>query len=246
MSVVAIIPARYDSVRFPGKVLVRATGKYLIQHTFEQVSLSATLDEVLVATDDQRVKEAVESFGGRAEMTSKTHPSGTDRIAEVAKKLDAEIIVNVQGDEPEIKASSLDALVSALRQDREASLSTIAARFEHRGDVLDPNRVKVVLDRYHRGIYFSRLPIPFGRDLPDNLTEPERYFRHLGVYAYRRDFLVQFAGWDPTPLEQLEKLEQLRALEHGHKIAVALVEYHGIGIDTPSDYEEFVRRQRAG
>jgi 3-deoxy-manno-octulosonate cytidylyltransferase (CMP-KDO synthetase) len=153
-----------------------------------------------------------------------------------------ETVVNVQGDEPDITAEVLDRMIKRLHDDDEAAMSTLATHFAHRGEVLDPNKVKVVLDGDGRAIYFSRHAIPFGRDLTDNLAELESYLWHLGVYAYRRDFLLEFASWPPTPLEKTEKLEQLRALEHGRKIAVEVVDYRGCGIDTPDEYEEFVRK----
>jgi 3-deoxy-manno-octulosonate cytidylyltransferase (CMP-KDO synthetase) len=244
MNAVAIIPARYASTRFPGKPLLRETGKYLIQHVYEQVSRARSLAEVIVATDDERIAEAVRSFHGRVVMTRSDHPSGTDRVAEVACGLDAEIIVNVQGDEPEIEPGNIDKLVSLLAGDTAVQIGTLACPFPSAADPTDPNAVKVVLDSRGRALYFSRSLIPYPRDTAGRPTVPAHWLLHLGIYAYRRAFLLELAKLPPTPLEQREKLEQLRTLENGHAIAVGIVEKAAIGIDTPEDYAVFVRRAR--
>jgi len=237
-AVVAILPARYSSTRLPGKPLLRETGKYLIQHVHEQVRKCARVDRVIVATDDERILEAVRSFGGEAVMTSPHHPSGTDRAAEVARSLDCEKILNVQGDEPEVDPGHLDMLIDLLDG---AEMATLAAPFERPEEALLPQRVKVVIDRHHNALYFSRSRIPHpGPDGPPPLL-------HLGLYGYTRDFLLHFVALDRTPLEQAERLEQLRALEHGYKIKVGLVgKASPGGIDTPEDYAAFVRRRREG
>jgi 3-deoxy-manno-octulosonate cytidylyltransferase (CMP-KDO synthetase) len=243
---VAIIPARYASTRFPGKPLANETGKYLIQHVCEQVARARSIAETIVATDDQRIAEAVQSFGGRAAMTRPEHPSGTDRVAEVAESLEADVIVNVQGDEPEIEPANIDKLVSLLADDPSVQMGTLACPFPAGADPADPNAVKVVLDRRGRALYFSRSLIPYPQDHagpPGATGDPSRWLLHLGIYAYRRAFLLELAQLPPTPLEQRERLEQLRPLEHGHPLAVAIVEKATLGIDTPEDYAAFVQRR---
>lgn len=248
MKAVAILPARYASTRFPGKPLVNQTGKYLIQHVYEQVAKARSLDSVVVATDDERIFAAVRSFGGHAAMTRADHPSGTDRVAEVAAGLDADIIVNVQGDEPEIEPANIDKLVTLLINDPQTPMGTLACPFPPEGHPADPNAVKVVINHHGRAMYFSRALIPFPRDTagqpqPSTSTAAP-WLLHIGIYAYRRDFLLRLATLPPTALEQIEKLEQLRVLEHGHGINVAVVEKSAIGIDTPEDYAAFVQRFR--
>lgn len=245
MQAVAIIPARYASTRFPGKPLAKETGKYLIQHVYEQVAQAKRVSAVIVATDDERIAEAVRSFGGRVAMTRSDHPSGTDRVAEVASGLTAEIIVNVQGDEPEIEPDCIDALVSLLAGDGDAAMATLACRFPSDAEPTGPDAVKVVLDQRGRALYFSRSLVPYPRETGGRVDAPGDWLLHLGIYAYRRSFLLELAKLPPTPLEQREKLEQLRVLEHGHPIAVGLVKKASVGIDTPRDYAAFVRRVRA-
>ena len=244
MNAAAVIPARYASTRFPGKPLANETGKYLIQHVYEQVSRARSIAQVIVATDDERIRRAVQSFGGRAVMTRADHPSGTDRVAEVAAGLDAEIIVNVQGDEPEIEPGNIDQLVRLLADDAEVVIGTLACPFPAGADPRDPNAVKVVLDGRGRALYFSRALVPYPRDSGGVPTAGGPWLLHLGIYAYRRDFLLRLAKLPPTPLEQVEKLEQLRALENGYAIAIAVVERSAVGIDTPADYAAFVERMR--
>lgn len=244
MSVLAVIPARYASTRFPGKPLADRTGKPLIQHVVEQVRQAQCVGRIIVATDDRRIFDAVVDFGGEAMMTSQ-HPNGTSRIAEVVATLgDAvardDIIVNVQGDEPQIEPAVIDELVAALRADAGAPMATLASPFASDEDPSDPNIVKLVVAESNgrcRALYFSRSLIPFDRD-GRRIIAP---LKHPGLYAYRRDFLLKYVTLAPTPLEQTEQLEQLRALEHGHPIAVAktMVRHHGI--DTPQQYEAFVR-----
>lgn len=241
----AVIPARYGSTRFEGKPLADILGKPMIQHVYEGVRQSKLIDEVIVATDDQRIIEAVKSFGGKAVMTSPTHFTGTDRVAEVAKKLRSEIIVNVQGDEPLIKGDIIDKAIRPLLADDTLQLSTLMTRIEEVRDWLNPHIVKVVADQKDFALYFSRSPIPFPRELQIGRLEsnpfgtnrplPKRVFKHLGVYVFRRKFLLQFSKMKPTPLEKLEKLEQLRALENGHRIQVTPVDYEPICVDTPED-----------
>ena len=244
MKAVAIIPARYASSRLPGKPLLKETGKFLIQHVYEQAARASTIARVIVATDDERIFEAVNSFGGEAAMTRADHVSGTDRVAEVARGLNAEIIVNVQGDEPELEPSAIDTLVRLMETNTQAGIGTLACPFAKDCDPSDPNAVKVVVDRIGRALYFSRALVPFPRDTSGTANDASRWLLHLGIYAYRRDFLLKLATLPPTPLEQTEKLEQLRVLEHGHPLVVGLVEKAAIGIDTAEDYAAFVRRCR--
>jgi 3-deoxy-manno-octulosonate cytidylyltransferase (CMP-KDO synthetase) len=235
-----IIPARYASSRLPGKPLLKSTGKYLIQHVYEQACRSNAAT-VIVATDDERILEAVRKFGGRAVMTRGDHPSGTDRVAEVAGTLDADVIINLQGDEPQIDPTTLDLLPELLARDAGADLATLAVPIRSLEAWHDPGCVKVVCDAQGRALYFSRSPIPFVRDgQPDFNCRPARFLQHLGLYAYRRDFLLQLTSHAPEPLEELEKLEQLRVLALGRAIHVGIVQHAGRGVDTPADYERFV------
>jgi 3-deoxy-manno-octulosonate cytidylyltransferase (CMP-KDO synthetase) len=244
MHTVIVIPARYASTRLPGKPLLRQTGKYLIQHVYERAS-KARADAVIVATDDQRIFDAVNGFGGRAVMTRDDHPSGTDRIAEVARGLDAEIIVNLQGDEPLIDPAAIDLLPELLGRDPEAAVATLATPIESLEQYRDPHCVKVVRDCRGRALYFSRSPIPHVRDgQPDFARRPALFLQHLGLYAYRRDFLLNYAQLAPEPLEEYEKLEQLRVLAIGAAISVGVVEHAGRGVDTPGDYQRFVELWR--
>lgn len=246
--VIAIIPARFASSRFPGKPLARSTGKYLIEHVCEQVAAARRIERCIVATDDERIREAVDSFGGEVMMTRADHPCGTDRIAEVAQRLDLPgdaIVLNVQGDEPELDPGALDRLVQRLAESPECGCATLACPFPAEADPEDPNAVKVVCDQAGRALYFSRSRLPFVRE-PEAAESGVRPLLHIGVYAYRRDFLVAYAGWASTPLERSERLEQLRVLEHGHAILVTQVERSFPGVDTPEDYERFVTRWRDG
>jgi 3-deoxy-manno-octulosonate cytidylyltransferase (CMP-KDO synthetase) len=246
MRTAIVIPARYASTRLPAKALLRETGKYLVQHVYEQAARVRGVESVLVATDDSRIQAAVESFGGRAVMTRKDHPSGTDRIAEVARSLDVDVVVNVQGDEPLIDPQALELLAGLLRDDTTAEMATLAVPIHSEDVYRDPNCVKVVRGEGGRALYFSRSPIPYVRDgSPDFARQPPTFLHHLGLYAYRRAALLAFSGLAPHPLEQLEKLEQLRALGHGWTIRVGVVAHAGRGVDTPTDYERFVADYRA-
>jgi len=241
LGIIAIIPARFASTRFPGKLLANKTGKYLIQHVYEQVCRAQNVDSVLIATDDPRIACACDEFDAPRQMTRSDHQSGADRIAEVAATLRADIIVNVQGDEPEIAPENIDRILELLQNDPYADIATLAAKFSVGEDFNDPNIVKVVTNQKGHALYFSRHPIPFSRDAANN----DIYRKHIGIYAYRREMLLRLAQMPPTPLEQAEKLEQLRALENNMVIAVGDVEHHTVGIDTPQQYEEFViRRQK--
>lgn len=240
-----VIPARYASSRLPGKPLLKATGKYLIQHVYERACESDRADEVVVATDDSRIVAAVESFGGRVVLTRKDHPSGTDRVAEVARHLKADVIVNLQGDEPLIDSASLDLLPDLLAKDTEAELATLAVPIRSLEVYRSPNVVKVVCDRQGRAMYFSRSPIPHVRDGQPDLSRPQLFLQHLGLYAYRREALLQLAELPPDPLEEAEKLEQLRVLAMGWRIQVGVIAHAGRGVDTPEDYDQFVAQFRS-
>jgi len=244
--VVAIIPARYASTRLPGKPLIEIAGKPMILRVIERAKQTSSISRVIVATDDERVFQAVSSAGAEAMMTSPDHATGTDRLAEVAAKLDAEIIVNIQGDEPLIEPSTIEAAVAPLLADRSIMMSTTCEPIESVEDALKSNVVKVVIDRDGFALYFSRNPIPFPRaavlehgSIKAALrARPEllkAFNKHTGLYAYRRDFLLAYAKLPPSQLEQSEMLEQLRALEHGYKIKVVAVPHRSIGVDTPED-----------
>jgi 3-deoxy-manno-octulosonate cytidylyltransferase (CMP-KDO synthetase) len=245
MKVAVVIPARFASTRLPGKPLLRQTGKYLIQHVYEQACRARKVNRVVVATDDARIQAAVEGFGGRSVLTRSDHPSGTDRVAEVARDLDADVIINVQGDEPLIDPATIDLLADLLERDGDTDMATLAVPIASLEQWRNPNCVKVVCDDAGRALYFSRSPIPFVRDgQPDFSVEPPRFLQHLGLYAYRRPFLLRLAALPPAPLEQLEKLEQLRVLALGYRIQVIIVRHASVGVDTPEDYERFVRMYR--
>jgi 3-deoxy-manno-octulosonate cytidylyltransferase (CMP-KDO synthetase) len=243
-SATVIIPARFGSVRFPAKALAADTGRPLVQHVVDQVAKCKRVKQTLVATDDQRIVDALRPFGTRCVMTSVDHQSGTDRIAEVARELDDDIIVNVQGDEPEIEPETIDALIKRLVESEE-QMATVASRWPRDADPRDPNLVKVVIDYVQRAIYFSRSMIPFPRASAGNpMDAREHFLLHVGIYAFRRAFLLRFAQLPQTELEQTEKLEQLRALEAGHRIGVVKVERAAHGIDTPEQYIAFVERMK--
>ncbi len=242
MKIAIIIPARYASKRLPGKPLLKQTGKYLVQHVYERALQARCANQVIIATDDPRIEAAVRSFGGQVAITRRDHPSGTDRVAEVARDLSAEVIVNLQGDEPLIDPDALDLLPALLARDTEADMATLAVPIRTLDEWHDPNCVKVVRDVFGRALYFSRSPIPFVRDgKPLFHAEPPRFLQHLGIYAYRREFLLRLASLPPASLEEFEKLEQLRALAMGHRIDVGLVRHAAIGVDTYADYQKFVR-----
>lgn len=241
MAATVVIPARFGSTRFPAKILASETGRPLVQHVVDQARKCRRVREILVATDDRRIADALRPFGTRCVMTSPTHQSGTDRIAEVARGLSDEIVVNVQGDEPEIEPEVVDGLVERLETSAD-DMATAATPFPAHADVNNPNLVKVVTGVDGRAVYFSRCPIPFRREA--TWAGNAAYYLHLGIYAYRREFLLNFASWAPTPLETTEKLEQLRALEHGRSIYVMRVSRATHGIDTPEQYADFVTRHR--
>ena len=242
MKIVVCIPARYASTRFPAKVLAQDTGKYLIQHTWEQARKAKLPQRVVIAADDERIVQAARQFGAECVLTSANHQSGTDRIAEAVGKSDAGIVINVQGDEPQINPEHIDYLARLLLDDPDAPMATLAAAFATREQIADPNVVKVIVDANGKAIYFSRSVIPYDRERA-GVGDVSHYLRHIGIYAYRRDFLLGITSLPQTPLEKLEKLEQLRAIENGYTILVGKVEHTCEGIDTPEQYAAFVKRQ---
>jgi 3-deoxy-manno-octulosonate cytidylyltransferase (CMP-KDO synthetase) len=238
MTAVGVIPARWEASRFPGKPLAAIAGIPMLQRVFEGARAAKRLRTVLVATDDERIASACEGFGAQAVMTSPDHPTGTDRIAEVARELPDAVVVNIQGDEPLIEGHVIDAAVEALGWDPEAPMATVVHQAEAAA-IDDPNCVKVVRDRHGRALYFSRSRIPALRDVARAPT----YWQHVGIYAYRRPFLLELVTLARTPAEQAESLEQLRVLEHGFTIRVAVVEgWRGISVDVPEDVGRVERR----
>ena len=243
---VVVIPARYASSRFPGKPLAMIAGRPMIQHVYERACQARLVDRVLVATDDTRIQAAVEAFGGRAVLTSTTHATGTDRVAEVVRQLACDVVVNVQGDEPCIAPAAIDAIIRPLREDATVPIATLAHPLHALADFLSPHVVKVVVDRQSNALYFSRAPMPYDRQAWPQvphillaggapLTLPPGCYRHFGLYAYRRDVLLHLAALPQTTLEQVEQLEQLRALEHGYRLRVVLTTHESVGVDTPDD-----------
>lgn len=245
MKCAIVIPARYASSRLPGKPLLKQTGKYLVQHVFEQARKSKIATEVVIATDDLRIQAAAKKFGANCAMTLKSHQSGTDRVAEVAQNLDCDIFLNLQGDEPLIDPHSIDLLFKQLIDSPEVPMATLGTPVRDEKDWLNPNCVKVIQDQCGRALYFSRSPIPFVRDgKPDFSQRPSPFLLHIGMYAYRRSFLMQMAKIPMHPLEKLEKLEQLRVLGAGFSINLGIVEERTLGVDTREDYEKFVSEYR--
>jgi len=243
MKVIAVIPARFSSTRFAGKVLAKDTGKFLIQHTYERACLAKLPEKVIIAADDEKVAAAAETFGADCVLTSPEHQSGTDRIAEAVADMDVEIIVNLQGDEPEIDPANIDYLAKMLMDNPDCPMATLAAEFQDARQVSDPNIVKVIIGRNNKAIYFSRCPIPYVRDNA-GVGDVKQYLRHIGIYAYRKKFLQEITALPQTPLEKIEKLEQLRAIENGYGILVGKVKHTCDGIDTPEQYTEFVKRYK--
>ncbi len=241
MKIIGVIPARYGSTRFPGKPLASLHGKPVIQWVYEAATKSRYLERIIVATEDVRIMRAVWNFGGEAMLTSKKLQSGTDRVAEVSKRMVADIIVNIQGDEPLISPKTIDAVIHPLQRDKRLLMATAATPIKS-GDNASPNIVKVVIDHFENALYFSRSSIPYYR----NGSGDGPLLQHCGLYAYRKDFLLKFTKWKQTVLEKTESLEQLRALEHGIRIRVVKVAQKSIGVDTKEDLErvkKLVRRR---
>ncbi|MEK6725385.1 MAG: 3-deoxy-manno-octulosonate cytidylyltransferase [Deltaproteobacteria bacterium] len=244
MNITAIIPARYASTRLPGKPLLDIAGKSMIQHVYERAWEAVLVNRVIVATDDRRILDAVKGFGGEVVMTSDAHKSGTDRLAEVATVLESDIIVNIQGDEPLIEPAMIDEAIRPLMEDGFIVMGSLKAEIRDEAELNNPNIVKVVVDRNDFALYFSRYPIPYFRDASP-LSLLTGHFKHIGLYVYRRDFLLEYAGMPQTPLEEAEKLEQLRALENGYRIKVPTTRLQSTGVDTEEDLEK-VRRLLKG
>jgi 3-deoxy-manno-octulosonate cytidylyltransferase (CMP-KDO synthetase) len=243
LKAVGVIPARFASTRLEGKALLDIAGKPMIQHVYERASQSTFLSRLIVATDDERIRDAVRKFGGEAQMTSARHLSGTDRVAEVAGRLKADIIVNIQGDEPLLSPHMIEDSVAPLMENPDLQMSTLCRRITEPQEILDPNVVKVVRDQKGFALYFSRSPIPFHREIGKGTVGPSAgvgglvYYKHFGLYAYRRDFLFQLTAFPPSPLEKVERLEQLRVLENGFRLKVVETEEETIGVDTEQDLE---------
>ncbi|WP_442483002.1 3-deoxy-manno-octulosonate cytidylyltransferase [Aeoliella sp. SH292] len=244
-----VVPARLGSTRLRRKMLLSDTGRSLIEHTYEAARRARRPVGVVVATDSVEIAEVIRRTGGTAVMTSESCASGTDRVAEVAAGLpDADVLVNLQGDEPEMAATAIDQVIELLEQNPHAPMATLATPLRDAAQIANPACVKVVFDDAGRAMYFSRSQIPFVREAEDfDLTsEPALFHQHLGIYAYRRDFLMQLASWPPSRMEQAERLEQLRVIERGHAIMVGVTQHTSSGIDTAEDYAKFVSRwQRA-
>ena len=240
---IIVIPSRFASTRLPGKPLLKETGKYLVQQVYEQALLSKRANHVVVATDDDRIEAACISFGAPVERTDIGHPSGTDRVAEVAQRTSGDLFLNLQGDEPLINPDSLDMLFDLLIEHPDAPMATLATPLASLEEYSNPAVVKVVRDQNQRALYFSRSPIPHVRDgSPDIIGDKNLFLRHLGLYCYRKDFLLGLAKLPVHPLERVEKLEQLRVIGMGYPLLVGLTNEPGVGVDTPADYEAFVAR----
>ncbi|MCH2182650.1 MAG: 3-deoxy-manno-octulosonate cytidylyltransferase [Mariniblastus sp.] len=249
MKSVIVIPARMESTRLPRKMLLAETGKTLIEHTFQAARQSGLATDVLVATDHPEIEQTVQSFGGKAVLTDPNHPSGTERLAEVAASLpEFDLFINVQGDEPEILGQDIDRVIGRLQSTPEAIVATLATPIRDPGRLSDPACVKVVMDSDGRAMYFSRSPIPMPRTGPENWLQidPPCFFQHIGVYGYRRDHLLQIPDLPPARIEAIESLEQLRFLNAGWPVFVDVIPHAFPGIDTREGYESFVRRQANG
>jgi 3-deoxy-manno-octulosonate cytidylyltransferase (CMP-KDO synthetase) len=233
---IAIIPARFHSTRFPGKPLARIADKPMIQHVYERVCQAEKIDQVIVATDDRRILDTVQSFGGSARMTASSHRSGTDRVAEVAAQCNADIIVNVQGDEPLIAPQCLDAVIEPFYSDPDLMISTLSSSGASFEELENPNVVKVVVDKDSFALYFSRSPIPSFRSA-SRLGQPQRFYKHIGLYVFRKVFLERLPALKESFLEKAEGLEQLRFLENGYRIKVVNTAYESLAVDTPQDLE---------
>ncbi len=231
--VIVVIPARYGSTRLAGKPLISLAGKPMIQRVYERAKLAARVNRVIVATDDERIVKAIEAFGGEARMTRSEHRTGTERVAEVAAREQGDVFVNVQGDEPLLDPNAIDVAVNSLLEEPQASISTVATPIKTPGDIMDPNVVKVVLDFDGNAIYFSRAPIPWVRDTASKIQV--RHLKHLGLYVFQRDALLEYPTLPQGELERVEQLEQLRWLENGWKVRVAEVEHDAISVDVPKD-----------
>lgn len=238
MKTLGVIPARYGSTRFPGKMIVPLAGKPLIQHTYEKVTSSSTLDEVLIATDDKRIFETVKKFGGKVVLTSADFQSGTDRVAFVAKNKNYDVVVNIQGDEPLLDPEIIDELVKLMKKDKSVVMATAVRKFKDSESLQDPNRVKVILDKELNALSFFRNSVPSNKLDSKSVHSKTDFFEHIGIYAFRKDFLLLFSKLPPGKMEKLENLEQLRAIENGYKIKVVLTDYVSHPVDTKEDLKK--------
>jgi 3-deoxy-manno-octulosonate cytidylyltransferase (CMP-KDO synthetase) len=236
MKTIGVIPARFASTRFPGKVLANINGKPLVRHVWEKAILCRELDEVLIACDHEDVLKAAQDFKAKVVMTDPNHPSGSDRIAEAVKNLNVDIVVNIQGDEPFIDSRTIDALAVLLKHDVNVMMGTVIKRITDDADFLNPNVVKCVVDDQGYALYFSRSPIPYHRN--KNISAGVKDYKHLGIYAYRKDFLMQYKDWPKGILESTEELEQLRVLERGVKIKTTVTDVESMAVDTPQDLQK--------
>jgi len=239
MDVIGVIPARYHSTRFEGKVLAQISGKPMIQRVYERAKEALLLDDLIIACDDERVVNAASKFGAKAVLTSKDHTCGTDRIIEVINPLEVKIVINIQGDEPLIHPTMIDSVARALLEDKSISMATIAKRIEDPSVINDPNVVKVVMDKNNFALYFSRSAIP--HHALNSEVSRAVYFKHIGLYGYTKDFLFIYKNLPASALEKTERLEQLRVLEEGFRIKVIETKYDTIGVDTPEDLEKCIR-----
>ncbi|MBI4975009.1 MAG: 3-deoxy-manno-octulosonate cytidylyltransferase [Candidatus Omnitrophica bacterium] len=235
MKAIGVIPARWGATRFEGKVLADLLGKPVIQHVWENAKKAKTLDSLVIAADDERIIKVVEGFGGKAVYTSPDQPSGTDRLAEVVNPLDVKIAVNIQGDEPLVKPIMIDNLVMALENEKEAQMATMIKRIEDSSELTNSSVVKVVIDKNGYALYFSRYAIPYNRTAETDEKKRPVYFKHIGLYAFTKDFLFIFRNLPKSSLENAEKLEQLRVLEYGYKIKTVETKFDTVGVDTPED-----------
>ncbi|MDP2928815.1 MAG: 3-deoxy-manno-octulosonate cytidylyltransferase [Candidatus Omnitrophota bacterium] len=235
MKAIGVIPARWGSTRFEGKVLADLLGKPVVQHVWESARKAKALDDLVVACDDERIMKVVEGFGGKAVYTSVDQPSGTDRLAEVINPMDVKIVVNIQGDEPLVKSIMIDNLVMALEDEKVAQMATMVKRIEDNSELTNSNVVKAVFDKNGYAIYFSRYAIPYNRTNSVDKGKLPVYYKHIGMYAYTKDFLFTFRNLPKSALENAEKLEQLRVLEYGYKIKVVETKFDTVGVDTQDD-----------
>jgi len=244
---IGVIPARWGATRFEGKVVANLLGKPVIQYVWENAKKAKTLDDLVVACDDERIMKVVQAFGGKAVYTSPNQPSGTDRLAEVVNPLNVDIAVNIQGDEPLVKSIMIDNLVLALEEEKTVQMATIMKKIEDDAELTNSNVVKVIVDKNGYAIYFSRYAIPYNRTSETDPKKKPVYYKHIGLYAYTKDFLFTFRNLPHSSLENAEKLEQLRALEHGYKIKIVETKFDTIGIDRPEDLkraEDALLRER--
>ncbi len=244
---IGVIPARWGATRFEGKVLANLLGKPVIQHVWENAKKAKTLDDLVVACDDERILKVVENFGGKAIYTSPDQPSGTDRLAEVVNPLDVKIAVNIQGDEPLVKPIMIDNLVIALQDEKAAQMATMIKKIEDEAELTNSNVVKVVVDKNGYALYFSRYAIPYNRTGETDEKKRPTYYKHIGLYAFTKDFLFTFRNLPKSGLENAEKLEQLRVLEYGYKIKIVETKFDTVGVDRPEDLkraEEALLRER--